>query len=358
MTVTWHARAASVENALERAVGRFLLRRGWRPAAVVYPGYGRSPGDRNEGWVRILARVLLLPPTYAESDLLDGRGWRRFLTVALPESSVDLEVGAARHELVAGPGGYIDTVVTADLPPGTHQIRVVVGGHPSLASGGTGASGTTGAVRVLSAGESAGVVSDIDDTVVITALPRPLVAFWNTFVRRASARHPVPGMADFLNTVADGGFVVYLSTGAWNYAPVLRRFLSRHDYPDGPLLMTDWGPSTEYWFRSGQAHKNAELRRLHAQFPGVRWSLVGDDGQHDPAIYDEFTKSHADAVRLIAIRTLTTTEQVLTHGSSAPPEQGSPAAEGAETGDGVPRLRGRDGHALLREFLADPPASG
>jgi phosphatidate phosphatase APP1 len=349
VTVTWHARAASVENAVERAVGRFLLRRGWRPAAVVYPGYGRSPGDRNDGWVRVLARILLLPPTYATSDLLDGRGWRRFLTVSLPESSVTLEIGNAQHELVAGPGGYIDTVVSADLPPGTHQARIVLDG---------GASGTTGPVRVLSADASAGVVSDIDDTVVITALPRPLVAFWNTFVRRASARRPVPGMAEFLNTVADvGGFVVYLSTGAWNYAPVLRRFLGQHDYPDGPLLMTDWGPSSEHWFRSGQAHKNAELRRLHVQFPGVRWALVGDDGQHDPAIYDDFTKNHADAVRLIAIRTLTTTEQVLTHGTSAPPEQGSPAAEGAETGDGVPRLRGRDGHALLGQYLADPPVS-
>ena len=37
-------------------------------------------------------------------------------------------------------------------------------------------------------------MSDIDDTVMITALPRPLRAFWNTFVQHESSRRPVPGM--------------------------------------------------------------------------------------------------------------------------------------------------------------------
>ena len=54
----------------------------------------------------------------------------------------------------------------------------------------------------------------------------------------------------------------YLSTGAWNVAPAFTRFLSRERYPPGPLLLTDWGPTTDRWFRSGQAHKRATLERL------------------------------------------------------------------------------------------------
>ena len=26
-------------------------------------------------------------------------------------------------------------------------------------------------------------------------------------------------------------------------------------YPDGALLLTDWGPTKDRWFRSGQEHK-------------------------------------------------------------------------------------------------------
>ena len=40
-----------------------------------------------------------------------------------------------------------------------------------------------------------GVVSDVDDTVMVTALPRPLLAAWNSFVVDEHARQPVPGMA-------------------------------------------------------------------------------------------------------------------------------------------------------------------
>ena len=52
-------------------------------------------------------------------------------------------------------------------------------------------------------------------------------------------------------TLTDAPPVFYLSTGAWNVAPTLTRFLSRNLYPPGALLLTDWGPTTDRWFRSG-----------------------------------------------------------------------------------------------------------
>ena len=73
--------------------------------------------------------------------------------------------------------------------------------------------------------ESIGVISDIDDTVLVTALPRPFLAFWNTFVRHEESRRPVPGMAELYRTLTrhqPGAFVVYLWLGALHsYARVL-----------------------------------------------------------------------------------------------------------------------------------------
>ena len=79
--------------------------------------------------------------------------------------------------------------------------------------------------------------------------------------------------------------MLYLSTGAWNVAPTLTRFLARNLYPAGPLLLTDWGPTHDRWFRSGQEHKRTSLHRLAEEFPELRWLLIGDDGQHDEEIY-------------------------------------------------------------------------
>ena len=127
----------------------------------------------------------------------------------------------------------------------------------------------------------------------------------------------MPGMAVLMERLIrdnPGIPVVYLSTGAWNVAPTLTRFLGRNLYPHGPLLLTDWGPTHDRWFRSGREHKRENLRRLAREFPGIRWVLIGDDGQHDEEIYGEFAREHPGSVRAVAIRELSTPEALLAGG--------------------------------------------
>jgi phosphatidate phosphatase APP1 len=176
-------------------------------------------------------------------------------------------------------------------------------------------------VRIIDSEVRFGVLSDIDDTVMVTALPRPLLAAWNTFVLDEHARAAVPGMAvlyERLATANPGAPIFYLSTGAWNVAPALSRFLSRHLYPAGPLLLTDWGPTPDRWFRSGRAHKIDTLKRLAREFPQIRWLLIGDDGQHDQEIYAEFAAAHPENVAAVAIRRLSPTEAILAGALPAP----------------------------------------
>jgi len=192
------------------------------------------------------------------------------------------------------------------------------------------------------------VVSDIDDTVLSTSLPRPVIAAWNTFVREEGTRRAVPGMATLYRELRaahpDMPFV-YLSTGSWNIAPNLGRFLRRHGYPSGPLLLTDWGPTNTGWFRSGQQHKRASLHRLAREFPHIQWLLVGDDGQHDPKVYAEFAAARPGSVRAIAIRQLTTGAQVLSHELPVANADLVPAP----TEDlPMPVVRAADGYGLAR----------
>jgi hypothetical protein len=63
-------------------------------------------------------------------------------------------------------------------------------------------------------------------------------------------------------------FVVYLSTGAWNTAAALTRFLAQHGYPPGPLLLTDWGTTQTGWFRSGQDRARATTPAVHGSPSG------------------------------------------------------------------------------------------
>ena len=136
-------------------------------------------------------------------------------------------------------------------------------------------------VRVVGPATTMGLVSDIDDTVMETMVPRPLLAFRNAFLSRESARRTVPGMSELAAEIVRSHpdvFVVYLSTGAWNVAPALQAFLARHGFPRGPMLLTDWGPTEAGFFRSGQGHKRrpaaAALRRAAPSCAGSCWGTT------------------------------------------------------------------------------------
>ena len=214
----------------------------------------------------------------------------------------------------------VDTLLTVDLAPGWHTITIRTDETESVDA----------PIFIVDPSVSVGIISDVDDTVMVTALPRPFLAAWNTFVLDEHARRPVPGMAvlyERLTRAHPGMPVFYLSTGAWNVAPTLTRFLSRNLYPSGPLLLTDWGPTHDRWFRSGRDHKVDTLERLSREFPEIRWLLVGDDGQHDEEIYGQFTADHPHAVEGVAIRQLSNSEAVLAGGrskSEAHPSRSAP----------------------------------
>lgn len=329
---------ARLEEFAYRRINVVLRRLGWVETVIPFSGYGSSHS------LRILGRVVLRPAharTHlgrAAEEFLTQRGWRNFLAAPIPYSEVSVHLGYSRVALHTDRAGYIDVRVGNDfLGPGWGTVRIGTSDSDPVPA----------AVLVVDDTEEFGLISDIDDTVLSTLLPRSFIAAWNSFVLTEQAREAVPGMADmYRRLLADhpGAPIVYVSTGAWNTVPFLHRFLRRHGYPDGPMLLTDWGPTNTGWFRNGPDHKRRALQDLARDFPSIRWVLIGDDGQHDPLLYAEFAEQQPDRVRAIAIRQLSATQQVLAHGTMtvlADPDHRS-------SGPGMPpEVRAPDGHRLL-----------
>jgi phosphatidate phosphatase APP1 len=333
-------RAARIEDAVHEFRARRARKRGHLSTVVPYPGYGTPT------WARVLGRVLLAkepkPGSRAERKYRKReesiRGWRSFTSVPVNDVEIIVEIEGESHRVRPDRGGVIDEVIPVSLAPGWHTatMRPVDSANVSQAS-----------VYIVDPACRMGVISDVDDTVMVTALPRPLLAAWNTFVLDEHARIPTPGMSVLLQKLAashGGAPMIYLSTGAWNVAPTLTRFLSRNLYPAGALLLTDWGPTHDRWFRSGRAHKEESLERLATEFPGLKWVLVGDDGQHDEDIYGAFSRAHPDNVAAVVIRQLSTSEAVLAGGRSK-------AQRHTET-SGIPWAYGPDGAELATELTA------
>ena len=84
-------------------------------------------------------------------------------------------------------------------------------------------------------------------------------------------------------------------------------------------------------FRSGRAHKVAQLARLAEEFPDIRWLLIGDDGQHDQEIYSEFAHDHPENVAAVAIRRLSPTQAVLAGAIPGPSGHTEAVGSGGKT---------------------------
>ncbi|MCL3777806.1 MULTISPECIES: phosphatase domain-containing protein [unclassified Actinomyces] len=364
------ARAAEIQ--LSRSLIPSLKAMGWRPRVIGYDGYGSSApsttGAHHAGapMARVLARMLMRPanapaegplfrsiprelPTTPEQvrelavdTLMDAqRGWRQLIDVPVPYLPVTIRVGGVSVRTRADQGGYIDVVVRDHgLAPGWHDVEIDAAGAGTV----------TTRVRIIGPGERLGIVCDIDDTAMVTEVPRALIAAWNFLFKNASNREAVPGMAQLLARVEaahPNTPVIFLSTGPWNAVPTLRSFFAHNGYPQAPKLMTDWGPSATGWFRSGIEHKRTELRRLMIDLPDVTWLLIGDDGQHDPLIYSEVVREHSNRVAAVAIRRLSQKEQVLAGAQIAHPMGLGYEARTLAEAD-VPVVTGRDGFELAR----------
>ena len=171
--------AGVVEDRWNLALAALLSSRGWRHRVVPHTGYGGSD------FVRVFARVVLAPPAHdpAQGDaLLQRRGWRNFLTAEALDVPVTVTIAGEEHVVRTDRSGNVDArLPNPGLPPGWTEVTLRSGDSEPA----------TARVRVIGADVDFGIVSDIDDTVLSTYLPRPLLAAYNTFVAREEARRRV-----------------------------------------------------------------------------------------------------------------------------------------------------------------------
>ena len=290
------ARAVTrAERAVDRRVGAYLTGRpGWGLTVLPFVGHGTTTRLHVRG--RVLARPLHRHARRGPAAVL-MTSVGRYLSAEVADVPVTIEVDGRSVETVSDDEGYVDAHVETDLPPGRHPVvfRPAVGAPAE------------GTALVVNPAATLGVVSDIDDTIIHTGLTRAYEAVRTTLLVAEDARQAVPGVAELYRGLVaadqDRAPVFYVSTGAWNLHAMLQRFLVRHDFPVGPMLMTDWGPGGGWLFREDSiVFKSRTIVERIDEHPHLRWVLCGDSGQHDPESYAEVVRARPDRVRAVYIR--------------------------------------------------------
>ncbi len=146
-------------------------------------------------------------------------------------------------------------------------------------------------------------ISDIDDTIKISAVGNRRELLRNTFCRPMA---PLPGMAELYRAWEKAGALFhYVSASPWQLYEPLSAFTRSNSFPAGTFHLKQLGVtdgSLRRLFDSPEEYKVPIIEELLARFPQRQFILVGDSGEKDPEIYGELARKHPEQVAKILIR--------------------------------------------------------
>ncbi|WP_148665374.1 phosphatase domain-containing protein [Sulfurifustis variabilis] len=267
---------------------------------VVYPGYG---GSR----VVIEGRVIEARggSTEAAGDSWITNLWRtarRLVSDEQEDVAVNVRFEGRTFRAATDEEGYFR--VEADLPAGSPA-----GWRSVEAATGNGDARAKGKVLVVPADNRLGIISDIDDTILISEVTDKSRLLRNLLLVNYVQRQAVPGTAAFYARLAgrnpkpEAAPVFYLSASPRQLQGGIQTFLDRNGFPPGVLITKKvTNDETSDPLLDQVRYKTGRIEQLLAALPQVRFVLVGDDGEKDPEIYDEIRRRYPDRIEAIWIR--------------------------------------------------------
>lgn len=171
----------------------------------------------------------------------------------------------------------------------------------------------TGDVQIIPEGNERIVVSDIDDTVMVSHATQTLRKLRLMLFKNALTRNPFTGVSAFYKALAKGEEEAatishpffYVSSSEWNLYDLLDDFFSFNQLPQGVFLLQRLEHNILKFWKSGggtHQHKYDKIKRLLEFYPNRDFILIGDSGQRDPALYSRLALEFPGRIEAIFIR--------------------------------------------------------
>lgn len=167
-----------------------------------------------------------------------------------------------------------------------------------------------GQAMLLTAESQFGVISDVDDTILISKATNFLKKMRLMLFKNAHSRLPFEGVAAFYKALQKGvtgkhyNPIFYVSSSEWNLYDLLVDFCLVRGIPKGPFLLQtleeDW---YKFWKSGGShSHKADKIRKILSTYHDLKFILIGDSGQKDAEIYSQIVKEFPGRIAAIYIR--------------------------------------------------------
>jgi phosphatidate phosphatase APP1 len=164
-------------------------------------------------------------------------------------------------------------------------------------------------VLIVPSDNTHGVISDVDDTILVTEVNSKRRMLANTFLYNSVQRKLVPGIVELYrslasaNPQADSAPIIFLSASPRQLHTSIEAYLAHNEFPRGVLItkrVTD--DRTSEPLTDQVRYKTAKIESILATLPHVRFTLAGDDGEADPEIYADIQSRFPDRISSVWIR--------------------------------------------------------
>lgn len=294
----------TLKNALDQRLGSYQ-----DVQIVPYLGFGNGKSLYLKG--RVLKNHRIAAPRDRDSawrNLLDA--YRRFETDELPGVQVELQWNDSLHITATDDEGFFtfELEYVSAVPPAqagfrhTAPLRLITQLTPEPVT-------ATAEILVPPADARFGIISDIDDTVLVSDATHLLRMAKLAFLHSFRTRLPFEGVSKFYQALQQGtgkdvfNPIFYVSSSPWNLYSLLTDFFSLQQIPVGPLMLKDLGISRTHGVGTPHlAHKLAQIERIMQMYPQLPFIFLGDSGQRDPEIYAQAARDYPGRVLAAYIR--------------------------------------------------------
>jgi phosphatidate phosphatase APP1 len=158
-----------------------------------------------------------------------------------------------------------------------------------------------------------GFISDIDDTFLVSHTYSPFRKLYVLLFRNVNDRKIFEGAVPHYQALSTSGrnnkdeqnAFFYVSSSEWNLYRFIVDFTELHELPRAVLLLKDIKTSLTDFFLTGRGshnHKFEKIKHILEFYPHLQYTLLGDDSQHDPILYENICKIFPVTVKAVYIR--------------------------------------------------------
>lgn len=158
-----------------------------------------------------------------------------------------------------------------------------------------------------------GIISDIDDTFLVSHTMNPLRKIYVLLFRNVNSRKVFEDVVSHYQALSNSGRTnkeeqnafFYVSSSEWNLYRFIIKFTTIHNLPKAVLLLKDIKTSLTDFIWSGRGdhnHKFEKIKHILEFYPNLKYVLLGDDSQEDPFLYETICKIFPVNVIAVYIR--------------------------------------------------------